>query len=70
MTIVIILLLLAWPAVTWWMESRQPQGREITRMADRDRITQARRAPHRRGKYSQTIKPALFQQHGRPTRGR
>lgn len=57
---------LAVPAVTWWLESRDPEQREVARMADRDRRAQARKMPHRRLKYSQIIKPPLLAQRRRP----
>jgi hypothetical protein len=60
---------LAVPAVTWWMESRDPVKADVRRMADRDRQAQAVRLPQRRMQYAQIVKPALLQQHGRPARG-
>lgn len=57
---------LAVPAVTWWLENRDPDRWEAARMADRDRRAQARKAPHRRLKYSQVIKPPLLAQRRQP----
>ena len=63
-----LLAALAWPIVTWWLESRDPEQREAARMADHDRRAQARKAPHRRMKYSQIIMPPLLAQR-RQTKG-
>lgn len=57
---------LAVPAVTGWLESRDPDRWEAARMADRDRRAQARKAPHRRLKYSKVIMPPLLAQRRRP----
>lgn len=63
-----LLAALAVPAVTGWLESRDPDRWEAARMADRDRRAQARKAPHRRLKYSQAIMPPLLAQR-RQTKG-
>lgn len=63
-----LLCALAVPAVTWWLENRDPDRWEAARMADRDRRAQARKAPHRRMKYSQIIMPPLLAQR-RQTKG-
>ena len=60
----IALFALAVPAVTGWIESRDPDRWEAVRMADRDRKAKARRQPRRRGKYSQVIMPPLLAQRG------
>lgn len=60
-----LLVLLAVPAVTWWLENRDPDRWEAAKLADRCRRDQAQRAPHRRT-YGQTIKPPLLEQRRQP----
>ena len=67
--VLIALGMLAWPLVTWWAESQDPDEKAVVRMADRDRRSQAVRPMSRRMQYAQIVKPALLQQRGRPTRG-
>ena len=67
--VLIALGMLAWPLVTWWVENQDPDEKAVVRMADRDRKSQAVRPMSRRMQYAQIVKPALLQQHGRPTRG-
>ena len=72
MSYLAIIVALAWiglPIVTGWMEERDLDRANVRRMADRDRQDQAVRLPQRRMQYAQIVKPALLQQHGRPTRG-
>ena len=69
--VLITLVLLAWPMATWWAEAREDgeERRNINRMADRDRRSQAVRPMSRRMRYARIEKPALLQQRGRPIGG-
>lgn len=73
MSYLAIIVALAWiglPIVTGWMEGRDTEKSDVLRMADHDRRAQAVRLPQRRMMYARIEKPALRQQHGRPTGGR
>lgn len=73
MSYLAIIVVLAWiglPIVTGLIDGRDTEKSDVLRMADHDRRAQAVRLPQRRMQYAQIVKPALLQQHGRPTGGR
>jgi hypothetical protein len=57
--VVIGVAILAFPLVSWWAESRDPDKNRIIRMADRDRAVQAVQPMTRRMQYARYYKPKL-----------
>lgn len=64
---VIVMIALAVPVVTGWLETRDEGRREINRMADCDRRRHSTQRPNRRLRYAKIEKPRLC---GRTAQGR
>lgn len=62
--VMIGILLILFPLITWWVENLDPDKLAIIRMADRDRRAQAVRMPNRALRYAEIKTPA-----GRNSRG-